>query len=347
MLAADRVGRWLDASGPDSDVVISTRVRLARNLDDVPFPARSRSAQQAQVVDMMRWAMQETGYLDQGRFVDDEQLTDERCQFLLERHLVSPDFIKSDLKRGLFVSRDEALSLMVNEEDHLRFQALVSGLDVPVAFGLATKLDERLEAEVGYAFTPELGFLTACPTNLGTGMRASVLVHLPGLVLTREIEKVLRGAAHIGLMVRGMYGEGSETHGNLFQISNQRTLGLSETEVLEMVTNIARQVIDYEHKARKYLVENLRSETEDKVFRSFALLRSARIVSSREAINLLATTRFGIALGIINEVNLADISKLLVLVRPENLQAVLGERLKPDERDERRATFIRECLVHY
>jgi protein arginine kinase len=345
MLVADRVGRWLDGSGPEPDVVVSTRVRLARNIEDVAFAARAGAADQARAVEVVRWALQAAGYLESGGFVDDEQLTEERGTFLLERHLVSPDFVASKLKRGLFVTNDEALSVMVNEEDHLRLQALVSGLNMPAAYELAAKLDERLEDDLGYAFRPDYGYLTACLTNLGTGMRASVLVHLPGLVLTRGIEKVLRGAVQVGLVVRGLFGEGSETRGSFFQISNQKTLGLSETEILETVTNSARQVIEHERKAREYLVENLRAEIEDKVFRALAVLRSARILSSSEATSLLAGVRLGVALGIINELKPAVVNRLLILVRPENLQAVLNQRLKPEERDERRATFVRETLV--
>lgn len=345
MFSAEPVGRWLGATGPEADVVVSTRVRLARNLADVPFVSRAKASEQAQVVDIVRWALRDIGYLDKGRFLDDEQLTPERGRFLVERHLVSTDFVDSKLRRGLFVGADEALCLMVNEEDHLRFQALVSGLDFAAAFALVSALDERLEADIGYAFSGQFGFLTACPTNVGTGMRASVLVHLPGLVLTREIEKVLRGALHIGLEVRGLYGEGSETKGNFFQISNQRTLGQSETEIVETVTASCRQVVGYERKAREYLIKRLRTEVEDKVYRSLALLKSARILTSDEAVNLLATVRLGAALGIVNEVSLAQVSRLLVLVRPENLQVMLGERLKAAERDERRATFVRESLV--
>jgi protein arginine kinase len=235
---------------------------------------------------------------------------------------------------------------MVNEEDHLRFQVLASGLSFPDAFAAAVALDDRLEALVQYACSPEFGFLTACPTNVGTGMRASVLVHLPALVLTREIEKVLRGALHIGLAVRGLYGEGTETRGNLFQISNQKSIGQTEAEIIETITDICRQVIDYERKAREYLMENLRNELEDKVFRSFALLKGARILTSDEAINLIATMRLGVALGIVNEIDLAGVSRLLILVRPANLQTMLGETMDAARRDERRAAFVRETLVH-
>ena len=298
------------------------------------------------VVCVTRDALTRSGCLNRGSLLGNDELSESRTRLLLERHLVSLDFVESKQLRAFYVTKDETLSLMVNEEDHLRFQALVSGLDFPTAYESVSVFDDELEGELAYAFSPKYGFLTACPTNLGTGMRASVLAHLPALVLTKEIEKVLRGAVHIGLMVRGLYGEGSQTKGNLFQISNQRTLGQSESEIIETVIDIARQVIEYERKAREYLVKNFRVETEDKTFRSLALLRSARILSSDEAINLLATVRLGVALGSINEVSLEQVSRLLVLVRPANLQALLGEDLGPSQRDERRATFVRESLVH-
>lgn len=341
----EKVGAWLNGSGPESDVVISTRVRFARNLADVPFPIRMKPGEQELVLDTVRWALTETGFLKQGQFYEDGLLKEPDGLYFVERHLASPDFVSNKNKKGLYVSEDETLSLMINEEDHLRFQGLASGLDFSLAFGVAGDLDEKLESQIAYAFSPKFGFLTSCPTNVGTGMRASVFLHLPGLVLTREIEKVLRGAYSVGLLVRGIYGEGSETKGNLFQISNQKTLGQSEAEIIEVITSICRQIIDYEHKAREYLMHNLRVEVEDKVFRSLGIVRGARIISSTEATNLLATVRLGVSLGIINELKLSEVSALLILIRPANLEAILGEKLEPAERDERRATFIRQKLV--
>lgn len=344
--AGGAVGKWLAATGPEADVVLSTRVRLARNLVDVPFAHHSAQGDHERTIEVVRWALSDSGYLDGGQFFDNEQLTEQYGNYLVERHLASPDFVASRVKRGLYVSNDETTSLMVNEEDHLRFQVMTSGLDFPEAFTAAAALDEKLEGQLQYAFSSEFGFLTACPTNLGTGMRASVLVHLPALVITREIEKVLRGAMHIGLAVRGLYGEGSETKGNFFQISNQRTVGQTEWEIIETIADISRQVILYERKAREYLMKKLRVEVEDKVFRSFGLLRGARVLSSDEAINLIASLRLGVALGIVNEINLEQVTRLLILVRPANLQVMLGESLSAAERDERRATFVRETLVH-
>jgi protein arginine kinase len=264
----------------------------------------------------------------------------------VERHLASPDFVAAKTRRALYVSSDETASIMVNEEDHLRFQVLASGLDFSAAFSRLAEMDEKLEEQLAYAFSPEFGFLTACPTNVGTGMRASVLIHLPALVATREIERVLRGATQVGLVVRGLYGEGSETKGNFFQISNQRTLGVSESEVMEAVAETCQQIVGYERKAREFLMRNLRTEIEDKVFRAMGLLKSARILSSDEATNLLALVRFGIVLGLINELRLADVGRLMLLVRPANLQVMLGETLSAAERDERRASFVRQSLVH-
>jgi protein arginine kinase len=344
-LSSDKAGQWLAATGPESEVVIATRVRLARNLADAPFTARAKSSEQERVVETVRWALQDAGYLGDGQFLDNDELVQPAGDYFVERHLASPDFIGSKARRGLYVSLDETVSLMVNEEDHLRFQVLASGLDFGAAFGKAAKLDEKLEAQISCAFSPDFGFLTACPTNVGTGMRASVLVHLPALVLTREIEKVLRGAMHIGLAVRGLYGEGTETKGNFFQVSNQRTLGVSESEIIETITDISRQIIDYERKARQFLMRNLRVEVEDKVFRAIGLLRGAHILTSDEATNLLALVRLGVVLGLINELGLAEVSRLMLLVRPANLQVMLGETLSAAERDERRATFVRQTLV--
>lgn len=344
-LIPEKVGAWLSDTGPDGDVVISTRVRFARNIEDVSFPGRMKASEAELVLDTVHWALQESGYLREGQFFENGLLEGEQGQFFVERHLVSPVFITSRIPRGLFVSSDERLSVMINEEDHLRFQALAAGLDFATAFKLAAGLDEQLERQLEYAFSEQFGYLTACPTNLGTGMRASVFLHLPALVLTREIEKVLRGAYAVGLLVRGIYGEGSETRGNLFQISNQRTLGQSEAEIIEVLTNVCRQIIEYERRAREYLMHNLRVEVEDKVFRSLGILRGARIISTDEATNLLATVRFGVSLGIINELKVSEVSQLLVLIRPANLQTIIGEKLTPAERDERRATFIRQKLV--
>jgi protein arginine kinase len=344
-LAPEKVGAWLSETGPENDVAISTRVRFARNIEDVPFPGRMKPGDAELVLETIRWALSEGGYLKQGQFFEDGLLSEPDGQYFVERHLASPDFITSKNRKGLFVSNDERISVMINEEDHLRFQALAAGLDFATAFGLAAEVDAKLESQLVYAFSEEFGFLTAYPTNLGTGMRASVFLHLPGLVLTREIEKVLRGAYAVGLLVRGIYGEGSETKGNFFQISNQRTLGQSEAEIIEVLVNVCRQIIDYERKAREYLMHNLRVEVEDKVFRSLGILRGARVISSEEATNLLATVRLGVVLGIINELRVSEVSQLLVLIRPANLQALLGEKLAAVDRDERRATFIRQKLV--
>lgn len=344
-LIPEKVGAWLLATGPESDVVISSRVRFARNLVDVPFPVRMKPDEEERVLETVRWVLKEAGYLKEGLFWENGLLNEPEGFYFVERHLASQDFVVGKRKKGLFASSDETLSLMINEEDHLRFQALASGLDFATAFQKVAAMDEKLEGQLAYAFSNDLGFLTTCPSNVGTGMRASVLLHLPGLVLTQEIEKVLRGVYSIGLLIRGMYGEGSETRGNLFQISNKRTLGQSETEIIDVLTGVCRQMIEYEYKAREYLMHHLRVEIEDKVFRALGTLRGARIISTEEATELLTTVRLGVTLGIINELKLSEVSQLLILIRPANLQVLLGEKLDEAERDERRATLIRQKLV--
>jgi protein arginine kinase len=263
----------------------------------------------------------------------------------LERHLVSPDFASSKQRHAVFINKDETLSLMINEEDHIRYQVLVSGLDFELGLYQIGDFDEQLENELEYAYSPELGFLTACPSNVGTGMRASVLIHLPGLVLTKEIEKVLRGIIQIGLAVRGLYGEGTETKGNFFQISNQQSLGRSENEIIEIIEKAVRQVIGYEKKAREYLMQNAQTEIEDKVFRADAILKNARIINSEEAINLLAVLRLGVVLGISTDISLKTINELLIITKPANLQIYYNKEMEPDERDDKRSTLLRSRLM--
>ncbi len=345
-LMPERTGAWLTDTGPDSDVVISTRIRFARNIHDLPFPNRMTAEEAEWVLETVRWALEETGYLSQGQIFTGQWLNEPDGLYFVERHLVSSNFIATKSQpKGLFVSEDETLSMMINEEEHLKFQGLASGLDFAAAFARAAGLDEKLEGQIEYAYSPEFGFLTSCPSNIGTGMRVSVFLHLPGLVLTREADRVLRGTYSVGLNVRGVYGGGIATQGSLFQISNQQTLGQSEAEIIESLNNICRQIVNYERKARSYLMHNLRVEIEDRVFRALGILRGARIISSAEATNLLATVRLGIALGIINELKISEVSQLLILTQPANLQMILGEKLSPAERDERRATFIRQKLV--
>ncbi|MDH5186126.1 MAG: protein arginine kinase [candidate division WOR-3 bacterium] len=341
-----KIGKWLDNSGPENDVVLSTRIRFARNLKNIPFEIKASQADQISVLEMVGYALEDLDLLKTGKLLNSQDLTLLYTQYLLERHLVSPDFAGSKLRHALYVDDDETLSMMVNEEDHIRYQVIASGLDFAGSLNRIVEFDDKLESELDFAYSADLGFLTACPTNVGTGMRASVLIHLPGLVLTKEIEKVLRGVIQIGLAVRGLYGEGTETKGNFFQVSNQQSLGRSETEIIEILDKAVRQVIQYERKAREYLGQNVKLEIEDKVYRAEAILKSARIITSEETMNFLGILRLGVIMAMIAEVDLKTINELMIITKPANLQIFYNQEMEPNERDEKRASLIRNRLLN-
>jgi len=338
------VGAWLSAKGPQADVVISSRIRLARNIAGMFFLPKASVEQQADIVTSVNQALAQALISNGHGITYVEDLTPLEAQFLLERHLVSPDFLKSKVRRGFFVTEDETFSLMVNEEDHLRLQVLGSGSSLTESFARISDIDERLNAVLPFAYSQARGFLTACPTNVGTGMRASILIHLPGVVLTREIDRVLRGVLQLGLSVRGTYGEGTETKGHLFQISNQRTLGQSEEEIVQTLDRMATQIIRYERDAREYLMTKMNAYIEDKVMRSLGILRYARVLSSEETLNLLSALRLG--LGFLKGLDAARINKLMILTRPANLQLFYDEDLSAEQRDRKRADLIRRALKH-
>ncbi len=343
-LRGEKVGEWLLPQGPHSDIIISSRIRLARNIKDVPFLTRASRDDQERVLNLVAEALEEKGFLKKGQFQKGKELSPLLLAFLSERHLVPLNFGERKIEKGVYVSEGETESILVNEEDHLRLQTLTSGLDLFSGYEKINKMDDALACVIPYAFSPEFGFLTACPTNVGTGMRASILIHLPGLVITKEMGKILRSLITMGLTVRGTYGEGSETKGNLFQISNQITLGLSETEILEKVRKVAEEILDYELKAREFLMKNLRPVIEDKIFRAYAVLKFARLLTSNEATNLLLLVRFGINLGLIKDISLATINTLLILTRPANLQIYFQKEMTEKERDEYRAQFVQTYL---
>jgi protein arginine kinase len=335
---------WLDASGPHSDLVLSTRVRLARNLVGVPFTHRARDEQLVSVLGSVERAAEGAGSFERGGLLKMHELTPIDRQFLVERHLVSHELSDGARPRGLYVATGERLSIMVNEEDHLRLQALCSGFQLAEAWALAEHADEEIEGALEYAFSDELGYLTACPTNVGTGMRASVLIHLPALVLTKQIDKVLKSIVQVGLAVRGLYGEGSQVMGNLFQISNQTTLGHSEQESVESLDRVSRQILDYEERARDVLMRDARGQIEDKVWRAYGSLRYGRSMTSEEVINLCSAIRLGVALGFSGLPPLKALNELLVLTQPAHLTRRAGRDLDAPERNVLRADLVRSHL---
>jgi protein arginine kinase len=335
---------WLDASGPHADMVLSTRVRLARNLVGVPFTHRARDEQLVSVLGAVERAAESSDTFKGGGLLKMHELTPVDRQFLVERHLVSHELSDGARPRGLYVTPGERLSIMVNEEDHLRLQALCSGFQLAEAWAVAEHADDEIDGALEYAFTDELGYLTACPTNVGTGMRASVLIHLPALVLTKQIDKVLKSIMQVGLAVRGLYGEGSEVMGNLFQISNQTTLGHSEKESVESLDRVSRQILDYEERARDVLVRDAKTQIEDKVWRAYGSLRYGRSMASEEVINLCSAIRLGVALGFAGLPPLKTLNELLVLTQPAHLTRRAGRDLGAPERNALRAELVRSHL---
>jgi len=341
---AQGLGRWLDGSGPASDIVLSTRVRLARNLKEVPFTHRAREEQMAMVYSSVVSAVRKTPALVSSTALSMRELTPLDRQFLVERHLISHDLADNGRLRGLLMVPDESVSAMVNEEDHLRLQALSSGFQLRSAWEAVNAIDDELGQDLDYAFSDELGYLTACPTNAGTGMRASILIHLPSLVLTKQIGRVLQGITQVGLAVRGFYGEGSQIMGNFFQISNQTTLGQSERETVESLERVTRQIIDYEQRARDELLKDARVQIEDKIWRAYGTLRHSRVISSQEVINLSSAVRFGVALQMDGLASVQTLNELLIRTQPAHIQLATGREMEQRERNVIRADYVRKLL---
>lgn len=337
---------WMSGDGPDGDIALSSRVRLARNLEGVPFPNRSEAQALSQVAEKMRRTVNDLGVADKHvyMFVEMDKLSPLERNVLVEKHVISPNLAVSSA--GALVVRDDAaVSIMINEEDHLRIQCLAPGLNLQEALEVANRVDDTLEARLDYAYCEQRGYLTACPTNVGTGLRASVMVHLPALALTRQINRIIAAATQLGLAVRGLYGEGTEAAGNIFQISNQLTLGHSEKEIIENLQGIARQVVEQERAARAALLSGSADAIADRVWRAFGILRYARIISGQEALRMLSEVRLGIDMGIIAGLKPQIFNELLVTTRPNFLQKLAGRsELDPGERDRLRAQLIREKL---
>ncbi|HYM80105.1 MAG TPA: protein arginine kinase [Candidatus Limnocylindria bacterium] len=341
------VGRpspWLDARGPNGDLVISTRVRLARNLRHVPFSHRARDEQLQGVLTSVSGAAEGAAAFEGGLLLRMNEMTGIDRQILVERHLVSHELGDGARPRGIVIAPEERLSLMINEEDHIRLQAMSSGFQLAETWRQADHADDELDQTLDFAFSEEIGYLTSCPTNTGTGLRASVLIHLPALVLLQEIRKVLKSVMQVGLNVRGLYGEHSDVMGNLFQISNQTTLGQAERDSIETLERVTRQVIQTEERARERLIRDARIQTEDKVWRAYGLLRYCRSITSQDVINLCSAVRLGASLGFPGLAPLHVINELLVLTQPAHLQRYSGGDLSPDERNVYRAQLVRERL---
>jgi protein arginine kinase len=348
-----KTSEWLRGSGPVSDIVMSSRIRLARNLEKFPFATRASRASQGEVLRQVKEGLPRTPSLKQAIMAEMSELTEVDRQFLVERHLVSRDHIVHPDHKAVAVGEGEVISIMVNEEDHLRIQVMQSGLNLKDAWDVIDTLDDELAAVLPYAYSSDWGYLTCCPTNTGTGMRASVMLHLPSLVITKQINKVLHTITKLGLTARGLYGEGTEASGNFFQISNQVALGRSETELIENIERILKQVIDHEQTARESLLANNKVQLEDRIWRAFGILKHAQTMSSNEALDLLSAVRLGVDLGMMaanggaapkSRLDRTVVNELFIFSQPAHLQKLEGKTLGSKERDVTRASLIRKRL---
>jgi len=342
---AEKCGEWLRGSGPESDIVISSRVRLARNLAEFPFVRRASSDEKAAIAKTVRRKIEEVSAWKDLVFLDVDRLSELDRQFLVERQLMSRELAENEGSRGVAIDLNEQFSVMVNEEDHLRIQVMRSGLDVQEGWERINQIDDLLEQGLNYAFHDTLGYLTACPTNVGTGLRVSVMLHLPALVITREIEKVFRSLQKINVAVRGLYGEGSQLMGDFYQISNQITLGRSEPELVDTVIQVVPRIIQYERKAREFLVNESEQDLHDDVSRAFGILCTAKKISSEETLHYLSKVRMGVNLGLIRDVKMGTINKLFVHTQPAHLQKLRGHAMSVADRNIERANYLQQHLL--
>ncbi len=338
-------GPWSGGDGSESDAVMSCRVRLARNIAGFPFVNKASENQRQEILGIARQVIAESAPADDMSWVDLREASARDRQLLVERHLISRNLADADYARAVAVSGDESLSIMVNEEDHLRMQVLAGGCRFEALVERINRLDDAIESRLDYAFSPRWGYLTACPTNIGTGVRLSVMMHLPALKLTNEIERVRRAARDLHLAVRGYYGEGSESAGDFYQISNQVTLGRSEQDLLrEFQQVIVPRVVEYERQARRVLVERNPTLLDDRIHRALGALRGARLLGAEEAMKLLSRVRLGVHLGRLGGVDIRAVNRLLLLVQTAHLQLHVGEDMDLDQRREARASLVRELL---
>jgi protein arginine kinase len=337
----------MSAQGDEPAQILSTRVRLARNLSAIPFTHRARDEQLLSILTSVATAARRSPSLADGSAWKLNDLSQLERAFLLERHLISRDMADARRTRGVLIGPTEAASIMVNEEDHIRIQSLAPGLQLYGAWELADTLDNDLDGILEYAFSDDWGYLTSCPTNVGTGMRVSVLAHLPSLVLTKQISKIVQGLSQMGLAVRGFYGEGSEVMGNFFQVSNQTTLGRSERESLEVLERATRQLLAHEEAARDHMLRDplTRAMLEDKVWRAYGTLQSARLLTSQEVVNLTSAVRFGAAVDMPGLPETAALNEIVICAQPAHLQVMVGREMDASERRMERARYVRERLA--
>ncbi|MEH7308333.1 protein arginine kinase [Neobacillus drentensis] len=340
------VSSWMSAEGPDSDIVLSSRIRLARNFDAYKFPTLFSHDEAKMIIEKMEEIIGQSFVEKFGQMellkIDELQPLQKRV--FVEKHLISPNLAEDSPYGAVLLTENEEVSIMINEEDHIRIQCLFPGLQLSEALDAANEIDDWLESNIQYAFDEKHGYLTSCPTNVGTGLRASVMMHLPGLILTQQINRIIPAINQLGLVVRGIYGEGSEALGNIFQISNQITLGKSEEDICRDLKGVVSQLISQERSAREALRKTSNIQLEDRVFRSLGVLSNSRIIETKEAARCLSDVRLGIDMGYIENMPKTILNELMILTQPGFLQQYAGGSLRPHERDIRRAALIRERI---
>jgi protein arginine kinase len=339
-----RFGEWLKGTGPESDIVVSSRIRLARNLGNFPFIRRCTDIDRANIESTVQNQVRSLAVFEGALYVPVEDLDDLDRQFLVERQLISRELSEAEGARSVIINPAEHFSVMINEEDHLRLQVMKSGCDMEAAWETANALDDALEAQLDFAFHDRWGYLTACPTNVGTGLRVSVMLHLPALVQTRQIDRVFRSLQKINLAVRGLFGEGSQAMGDFYQISNQLTLGKSEEELIEQVGEVVPVLIDYERKARDFLLTSNRQQLQEQVDQAYETLRKAQQISSEETMHLLSKLRMGVNLELIDTVNIPLVNRLFLETQPAHLQKLKGSPLGTTDRNLERGLYLQSTL---
>lgn len=337
------MSKWYLQSGPDCDIIANVRVRLARNLKDYPFPNKMSPEQKFDLIQRVSDAIlkSESKYKNEFTFYDMDKLPKLEAYSMAEKHLISPGFAENGSGRALLLSRDESISIMINEEDHIRIQVLTPGLSFEKAYSIAIEIDNLLESSLEFAFDKNLGYLTECPTNLGTGMRASALMHLPALESMNALGQIAGTISKLGLTIRGTYGEGSKTKCALYQISNQVTLGISENAAIENLQGIVTQIAQRERSAREAIDP---TRLKDTVYRAYGTLKYAHILSCAEFMELISKVRIGVGMGIMKEVTMEQVNELICVAQPATLQQKLGGALDPAQRDIERAKLIKEML---
>ncbi len=336
--------QWVREEGPEANIVFSSRVRLARDIQDFIFPPWASNSELKKASAKILEAVHKSKYFEGSSVIDMKELSFLERKFLLERHLISDEFMKPAECRFLVTTKGEIISLMINEEDHLRLQSILSGLQLVEAWKLSDEVDNDLEEYLNYVFSSRRGYLTSCPTNVGTGMRASCMIHLPSLVATNRIRDVLKRVSQLGLVTRGLYGEGTSSWGDLFQISNQVTLGLEEKQILDSVERVTRRVVEEERRARETLLKSSSAKIKDEIGRACGILTNAYLITSEEALQLLSKIRLGIGLGLLSGLKIGVLNELFILIGPAQIQIREEKSLNSFSRDQVRAKIIKEKL---